>query len=78
MTLPLRGRRWPKGRIAEVPSRPGVYTLYLRTKKVAAGRTFNLRLALEGLLGRGPAFTAFDWEVVLREEERAARSDNPE
>jgi hypothetical protein len=68
----LRGRKWPRRRINRVPAGAGVYVRYNRTKKVAAGRTFNLRRALEERARRGPAFTAFDWFLVRREEDRAA------
>jgi len=68
---PARGRRWPPRRIGQLPSSAGVYVLYQRTKRVGAGRTFNLRRALEGAARRGPAFTSFDWYVIRREEERA-------
>lgn len=65
------GRRWPPNRIKLLPSSAGVYVLYNRTRRISAGRTFNLRRALEGLARSGPLFTAFDWYAVRREEERA-------
>ena len=64
------GLRWPLKRIKHLPSTAGVYVLYNRTRRVAAGRTFNLRRALEGLARSGPTFTSFDWYAVRREEER--------
>ncbi len=67
------GLRWPRKRVTEVPAAAGVYVLYNRTRRVAAGRSFNLRAALAGLARSGPAFTAFDWELVRREEERQQR-----
>jgi len=70
-----QGRRWPPSRIRALPSGGGVYVLYNRTKKVASGRTFNLRRAMEDLARRGPAFTAFDWYAVRREEDRAALAE---
>jgi len=68
------GRRWPPKRVKDVPAAAGVYVLYNRTKRVAAGRSFNLRAALAGLSRAGAAtFTSFDWELVRREEERQRR-----
>lgn len=72
----LRGLRWPRARVGKVPAKPGVYVLYDRTKRVAVGKTFNLRRALEDLCRRGPAFTAFDWFVVLREADRATLAED--